>query len=177
MGTGELKGSAERTAAEHVTVPAVRPPQQLHHIAEVRSQQGISLRSAARQLHIDVSEARAMQDESHDMWLSTLYRWQKVLAVPVAELLVEPEDALSTPVMKRARLVRLMKTAAAIREKAETAPLKRLVTMLIEQLIEIMPELEHVSAWHAVGQRRSLDEFGRIAEQTVPDDWYLSGGC
>jgi len=42
--------------------------------------------------------------------------------------------------------------------------------MLAEQLIEVMPELRGVGPWHSVGQRRSLDEWGRIAEQTLPDD-------
>ncbi len=42
--------------------------------------------------------------------------------------------------------------------------------MLVEQLLEIMPELREVSAWHSVGQRRTLDEFGRAIERTLPDD-------
>jgi hypothetical protein len=32
-----------------------------------------------------------------------------------------------------------------------------------------MPELQDVAAWHSVGQRRTQDEMGRIAEQTIPD--------
>jgi hypothetical protein len=42
--------------------------------------------------------------------------------------------------------------------------------MLIEQLIEIMPELADVSPWHSVGQRRGLDEFGRVFERRIRDD-------
>ena len=41
---------------------------------------------------------------------------------------------------------------------------------LIQQLQELMPELAEVSPWHSVGQRRSLDEVGRIAEQPISDD-------
>jgi hypothetical protein len=40
---------------------------------------------------------------------------------------------------------------------------------LVEQLLELMPELAEVSPWHSVGQRRSLEEMGRIAEQPVCD--------
>ena len=40
---------------------------------------------------------------------------------------------------------------------------------LVAQLLEIMPELKEVSPWHSVGQRRSLDEMGRIAEQPIGD--------
>ena len=35
------------------------------------------------------------------------------------------------------------------------------------ELARIMPELKEVSPWHSVGQRRSLDELGRIAEQPI----------
>jgi hypothetical protein len=57
-----------------------------------------------------------------------------------------------------------MKTAAAIRERAGNHPVSRLAQMLIEQLLELMPELKDVGPWHSVGQRRSLDEYGRAAE-------------
>ena len=41
---------------------------------------------------------------------------------------------------------------------------------LIDQLQELMPELKEVSPWHSVGQRRGLDEVGRIAEQPISDE-------
>jgi len=145
----------------------------LHCIANVREQQGMSLRSAARRMQMDVSELKMLERPTTDMSLSTLYKWQAALEVPVASLLVDQDDPLSEPVLKRARMIRLMKTAAALLEKADSKPIERMATMLIEQLVEIMPELKEVSAWHAVGQRRSLDECGRIAEQTLPDDWFF----
>ena len=43
---------------------------------------------------------------------------------------------------------------------------------LVEQLLELMPELKEVSPWHSVGQRRSLDEMGRIAEMQIGDPSY-----
>jgi transcriptional regulator with XRE-family HTH domain len=146
----------------------------LHCIANVREQQGMSLRSIARRMDMDVSELKLLERDSTDMLLSTLYKWQAALDVPVASLLVDQDDPLSEPVLKRARMIRLMKTAAALLDRADSKPIERLATMLIEQLVEIMPELKDVSAWHAVGQRRSLDECGRIAEQTLPDDWFFS---
>ena len=60
--------------------------------------------------------------------------------------------------------------AMAIQEKADTNSMKRLVTMLIEQLLEMMPELKDVGPWHAVGQRRTLDDYGRVVERSVSDD-------
>jgi hypothetical protein len=118
----------------------------------------------------DVRTARQEEEETTDLKLSQLYQWQRVLDVPVTELLSESEDSLSRPVLERARMVRVMKTAQAILEKAPNAPIKRMAQMLVEQLTEVMPELEAVSPWHSVGQRRSLDDLGRIAEQTVSMD-------
>jgi transcriptional regulator with XRE-family HTH domain len=141
-----------------------------HRIREVRVQQGVSLRTAARHMQSDVRSARQEEEEFTDLRLSQLYAWQRVLDVPVTELLVESEDPLSRPILERARMVRVMKTAQAILEKAPNAPIKRMAQMLVEQLTEVMPELATVSPWHSVGQRRSLDDVGRIAEQTVSMD-------
>jgi hypothetical protein len=96
-----------------------------------------------------------------------LYQWAAVLDVPVTELLIEPNESLSPPVMKRAELLQLMKTAKAILERG-SLPVRRMAEMLIDQLIEIMPELKDVTPWPAVGQRRDGSDLGRIAERSVP---------
>jgi transcriptional regulator with XRE-family HTH domain len=150
----------------------VSGPQPLHRIATVRQQQGVSLRTAARQMRKDMPTVRQQENETADLRLSELRAWQAVLQVPLSDLLEDPGAALSRPVLDRARLVRLMKTAASMSELAESKRLQRLATMLIEQLIEIMPELREISAWHTVGQRRSLDEMGRAAERCISDDWF-----
>lgn len=137
----------------------------LHRLAEVRRQQGVSLRRVARALRSDIREVRKMEQPTSDLSLTELYRWQRALDVPVADLLVDNDAPLSAPVMERARLVKLMKTAAAIQEKAEHPSVKRLAETLVSQLIEIMPELEGVAPWHAVGQRRTLEELGRAVER------------
>jgi hypothetical protein len=121
-------------------------------------------------LGVDVPTVIEQEQEEADLPLSVIYAWQRVLDVPVAELLVDTDAPLSPPVMERARLVKLMKTAAAIMEKAHSNSLKRLVTMMVEQLLEIMPELRDVSAWHTIGQRRTLDDYGRAVERQLPDD-------
>lgn len=144
----------------------------LHRIRDVRRQQGISLRCAARRLKLSIEEVVNLERTTTDMPLTMLYRWQDLLDVPVADLLVDGEGLLSEPILKRARMVRLMKTAAAIREMADSDPLKRMAHMLVDQLIEIMPELKEVSPWHAIGQRRTMDEMGRIAENPLPESLF-----
>ena len=154
--------------------PEPQPSRALHRVAEVRREQGVSLRSAARHLGTDVSTVRHQENPYTDLCLSQLMRWQQLLDVPLSDLLVEPGTTLSQPVMERARMVRLMKTAAAIQEQGDNIGVRRLARMLVEQLIEVMPELAHVSAWHSVGQRRSLNEYGRVVERCIREDFFLA---
>lgn len=162
-------------------IPAVFPSTEensespeLHRIDTVRLQQRVSVRTAARQMGLDMRSVRHQEQPTTDLRLSDLYRWQRVLDVPLVDLLLDPGMPLSRPVMERARMVRLMKTAAAIQETAESESVQRMALNLIDQLIEIMPELEEVNAWHAVGQRRSMNEYGRAMEQTIPDHYFGS---
>jgi transcriptional regulator with XRE-family HTH domain len=144
----------------------------MHRIRTVRLQQGASLRSVARNSGVDIRQLRVQEHESTDMRLSDLHKWQQALDVPLAELLEDPGSTLSQPVLDRARLVRLMKTATAIRERCDSIGIRRMAQMLCEQLTEIMPELDGVGPWHDYGQRRSLDECGRIMERTISDDLF-----
>jgi transcriptional regulator with XRE-family HTH domain len=143
-----------------------------HRIADVRQQQGVTLRNVARRLGMPLQVVRRQEESDCDLRLSELRRWQQVLDVPIAELLEEGDEGLSGPVLQRSRMVKLMKTAAAIRERTEGQPLGRMVTMLIEQILEIMPELSDVTPWHTVGQRRTLDELGRAAGTMVSEDLF-----
>jgi transcriptional regulator with XRE-family HTH domain len=148
---------------EPIDVPINDRP--LHRLAEIRRRQGVTRRTLARRLNTDIGTIKGQEHPNADLSLSTLYAWQEVLDVPVSELLVETEEPLSTPVLKRAQLVRIMKTAAAIQERCQQMAVKRMAEMLIEQLCEIMPELSGVSPWHTVGRRRTQDELGQAAHR------------
>lgn len=167
MSLSELaSGLPEVGEVPHVAGP-VRRPQTLHRIAEVRQQQGITLRTVARHTGVEVRQLRREEEESSDLRLTDLYRWQDALDVPVGDLLVESNAPLSTPVMERARMVKVMKTVAAIMETSQSLSTQRLAQTLANQLVEIMPELEGVSPWPAIGQRRSLDDYGVAAERRL----------
>jgi len=162
---------AARAAAESGAVPTPsRRSRQLHRIADVRRQQGVTLRNVARRLGMSLPVVRRQEEGDCDLRLSDLHRWQQVLDVPVAELLVEGDGQLSGPVLERSRMVKLMKTAVALRERTDGTEAGRLVDMLVQQILEIMPELRDVTPWHTVGQRRTLDDLGRTARSTVPDE-------
>ncbi|MEN1678087.1 MAG: helix-turn-helix transcriptional regulator [Planctomycetota bacterium] len=159
--------AAGRTSASSETA--------LHRIAEVRRRQGVSVRSAARRMGVPPEQVRQQEIASADIRLSDLHRWQRALDVPVNELLVEQDSPLSGPVMSRARMLRVMKTVRAIAESNSDPSVGRLTSMLETQLLEIMPELQEVGAWHSVGQRRTQDEMGRVAERPVSDNFASDG--
>ena len=46
---------------------------------------------------------QSQEEESKNLPLSTLYQWAAVLNIPVTELLIESDESLSPPVMKRAQ--------------------------------------------------------------------------
>lgn len=152
--------------------PAPKAKAPMQRIREVRKQQGVSVRSVARRTGMEPRRIREEEDPRSDLRVSELRRWQKALDVPLIDLLEDMDEPISRPVLERARLVRIMKTAQAIVEKAKDAPTQRLSQMLVEQLQELMPELKDVGAWHSVGKRRSMDDIGRIGEETVPDDFF-----
>ena len=144
----------------------------LHRLRTVREQQNVSLRTIARGRHVSMRQVRQEESPYSDLRLSTVYRWQQYLEVPVADLLVENEEPLSRPVMERARLVKLMKTIVTIRERAPNEEISNLAETLYQQAVEMMPELADVQAWQRVGQRRTLDELGAIVERQMPDDFF-----
>lgn len=153
---------------------AKSPRKKLHRVASVRREQDVSIRTAASKLKCHVSEARMKEEETYDLRVSELLQWQRVLDVPLVDLLVEPDLELSNPVSKRAELLRAMKTAVAIKETVKCSRARRHTEMLLQQLVAIMPELENVLAWPSVGQRRDRNEFGKIAERSV-DERLISG--
>jgi transcriptional regulator with XRE-family HTH domain len=151
-------------------------PSKLHQLGAARRRQGISVRCIAQRLGRTVSEIREQENERTDLLVSELYRWQAALEVPIEELLYEPEDSLSPRVLTRARMLRIMKTAIALKRQARSEAERRLSRLLVDQLLEMMPELKEVSGWPTVGQRRTAEEFGRIAENPIPDDWVHEAG-
>jgi transcriptional regulator with XRE-family HTH domain len=170
-----LAQARSHSRAEVQARQATRPGRRLHRIAIVRQRQGVTLRNVARRLGVELATIRRQEQPDYDLRVSDLQRWQEVLEVPMAELLEEGDGQLSGPVLERSRMVKLMKTAAAIRERTSGTPVGRIVSMLVEQILEIMPELEDVTPWHTVGQRRTLDDVGRTARHIVPEDIFRRG--
>jgi transcriptional regulator with XRE-family HTH domain len=132
----------------------------LNRLREVRCQEELSRRTVARHLGMTETEVGRLEGETTDLPLSILRKWAEALDVPVAELIEEPNESLSLPVLKRARLLRIMKAARAILERASDSRTKRWSQMIVDELVEIMPELREVKPWKATPPRRRRDDYG-----------------
>jgi transcriptional regulator with XRE-family HTH domain len=147
--------------------PIKRP---MHRLKTVRRQEGVSQSTVARRLGVPLGEIKCQEEESTDLPLSQLYKWQEVLQVPLMELLAESDEPLSAGVMQRAKLVRLMKTARAIQQRARQVGVQRMAEVLVQQLVELMPELEDVTPWPEVGQPRTLSELGQVVQRRLSEE-------
>lgn len=149
----------EESEAESAAAP-------LHRIREVREQQGVSIRSMARRMGIDVRSYKHIENPYRDLTISELGAVQKALDVPLADLLVDREG-LASPVQERAKLVKAMKTAVAIKEVGASPRIDRMAQMLCEQLRDIMPELEDISGWPQFGARRGQSALGKALREPI----------
>lgn len=141
-------------------------PTPKHRIARVREQQGVSQRTMARRLGIDVKSLQRLEQPESDVSLSQLLAVQQALEVPLIDLL-EDGNELSRPIAERAKMVKVMKTAVALREAKGSPRTARLATMLCEQLVDVMPELAEVSGWPQFGSRRGPSALGKALAQPI----------
>jgi transcriptional regulator with XRE-family HTH domain len=157
-----ISALSELDTGQPVPVHSMPVRRRLHRLAEVRRQEGVARRTLAGRLGLSPQEV-LQQEKDGDLLLSTLYAWQKALNVPATEFLVEGDTPLSTPVLRRAQLLRMMKTVMSIVERSKQSSIRRLARFLAEQLVEVMPELKEVAPWPAVGKRRTTSELGQAA--------------
>ena len=162
-------------AGDTTTDDFENPRGPLHRIGIARRQQGMSLRTVASRMQTTVSELRSQEDDDADLPLSVLYRWCQVLDVPVEELLVEPKDTFSTPILQRTQMMHLMKTAMAIQENCRSEQVGRLVTTMIDQLVDAMPELKEIRTRQPAPDKSSSKRLGRAAYHTLPDTLFCEG--
>jgi transcriptional regulator with XRE-family HTH domain len=145
---------------------AVRATTPKHRVAKIREQQGVSQRTLARRLGIDVKTLQALERPESDLSLSQLLAFQSALEVPLIDLL-EDHSELSRPIAERAKMVKVMKTAAALREVKANPRVARMAQMLCEQLVDVMPELAEVSGWPQFGSRRGPSALGKALSQPI----------
>lgn len=170
----DFQTTHDATSCSRTPVGSART-RSLNRIAEVQKQQGVSPRSIVRRTGLSMDQVRRQSAPDADLKLSELLVWQRALEVPLADLMVDADAPLSSPVLDRARMLRAMKTVRAMKDANDDPTIGRFILMLENQMLEIMPELQDVAAWHSVGQRRTHDEVGRVAERQVPDSFVRDG--
>lgn len=160
--------SASAPDCESSTHAAVKnaAPQFHNRVAQVREQQGVSPRTMARRLRMDLKSYQALERPETDLRLSDLVALQAALDVPMIDLL-EDSQSLSRPVAERAKMIKVMKTAAALRDTPSNVRVERMVQTLCGQLIDLMPELAEVSSWPQYGSRRGSSAIGKVLAQQI----------
>jgi transcriptional regulator with XRE-family HTH domain len=158
MGSAPLRVSGRNSRDHRLAIVA---PRSLHRLGVVRRLQGISRRALAQRLGCDTARIKHLEQSTTDLPLSELYRWQQALEVPLMELLVEADDRLAPPILRRAQLVRIMKTALAIQESTT------------EDTVRRMAELRQVSAWHSIGRQRTRKDYGVAADRRLSPDVFI----
>lgn len=142
----------------------------LHQIAAIRRNQNISIVSCAKKLGISIEEARMQEHPTSDLTLTQLLAWKEVLDVPLSELLGQSDEDLENPVRNRALMIKVMKTAKQILQTARESRIHYMGETLIDQLVELMPELAEVSAWPDVGQSHENRNAGVAATRRFDPD-------
>lgn len=155
------KSNVQAQPINAASIPIVR-----HRVAEVRKSQGLTERTVAKRMGIDVRTFRTLECATTDLTISELTALQKALDVPLIDLLVD-STTLSRPVEERAKLVKTMKTAVAIRETKTAGRVGKLAEMLCNQLVDLMPELSEVSGWPQFGARRGESAIGKALAQPI----------
>lgn len=172
----KMPPNGKRSDAEELRleVPRASPPepQRFHRLATVRQLEGVSRRTLARRMKVSIKQIRWEENEFNDIPVSVLYRWQRALGVPLQELLLQPPEELSQPIKLRAQLLRLMKTAVTIRQRSRQTSIQRLAQMLMDQLVEMMPELEGVAPWPVVGKSRMPTDFGQAYYRQFSEEFF-----
>ncbi|MEM9659430.1 MAG: hypothetical protein AAF961_13815 [Planctomycetota bacterium] len=148
---------------------AATQPRRLHRIADVMRQENMTIRNAATRMKVTQSRVKREMSPNQDLTITDLMRWQKMLKVPLADLIAEPTDELSPQVQLRGGLLKAMRTVRTIQEATSDPREAKLAERLAQQLTALMPELCHAAAWPSVGQRRTLDEEGAISQHPMPD--------
>ena len=138
---------------------------QWHRVRTVREREQVSVNALARRTKLKESVLEQIENEGFDMPVSMLYRLAEGLRVPINELLLQREGTSSDPIRQRACLLRIARTAHTILAKCRHKTTRHLAQTLVDQLIELMPELAEAGTWPEVGKRRSPTDVPRMEER------------
>ncbi|MBN2295305.1 MAG: helix-turn-helix transcriptional regulator [Pirellulales bacterium] len=163
----------KNASCELVAKPASAP---LHCLRKVRCREAVSRETIAEHLGIDVDTVELIENESTDIPLCLLHEWKKLLNVPIGELLVDTEGAFNAPEKIPAQLTALMRTAITLTRQNRQASVAHMAHNLINQLLEIMPELRQVVNQYGPRQTHPIHEYGLEFEDNFLDEMISNCG-
>ena len=154
-------------------LPAAPLRPALHRLAAARREKGLSLKAMAAKLHVDVETVRQQEQETGDLWLSVLEQWRQALDVPLAELLVETSYPLALPRIPERKTAELLNAVLAILKQTKQPGIRRMAHTLVDQLVELRPELKSLAAQCGAGGAQLLDSQGQSVGHKLPLDVFL----
>jgi transcriptional regulator with XRE-family HTH domain len=156
-------------------MPDAQPParRRLHRLAAARRARKLSLREAARQLDLNVEDVKRQEEATQDLSLSEFYRWQQLLNLPVEELLVETESPLPRPTVRREILTKMIQTVLTILRQTKQPAIRRMAHTLVDQMVDLHPELRAMADAQSAGRQHLLDDQGRAVKGPLPVDFFM----
>lgn len=154
-------------------LPLAAAPRGLHRLAAVRRERRLSPEALAKRLRIDVDLLRAFEQEQADMPLSLVYRCQQALGASLRELLVSESDPLALPSVERTKLAEWLQTVVAILQEAKQPAIRRMAHNLVDQIVELAPELKLLAAQSQAGCAQLLDDQGCSASKPLSEEVFL----
>jgi transcriptional regulator with XRE-family HTH domain len=160
----------------HTTQVVVGPcatAQPLHRLAAARREKGLSACTLARRLKTSVDWVKRQEQQYADLSLSSLHEWASALEVPAEALLIDSEVLISELTIPWNRALTLYRTAQAILEKAEHPNFRRMVTTLLEQLVNLVPELKDAGPLTAADRRRLGEQVQALVVRQLPENVFI----
>jgi transcriptional regulator with XRE-family HTH domain len=151
--------------------PQDNPP--LHRLGEVRKLRRLSIGDVARKLQLDPDQVKQQEQATTDLTLSLLYRWQQLLKVPIGDLVIDAHHPLASPAVSREKLAKVMEVGLWILAHTKQPAIRRMAHTLVDQLVELAPELKPIAVAHSAGQEQRFDEQGRAMKGPLPVDFFL----
>ncbi len=149
-------------------LPPSPPQRPLHRLAAARRERHMSRQHLAEGLHVDVETLRELEQAQTDFPLSLLYRCREILDVPLQKLLVDASAPPALPRAARARMADLLRTVATILQESKQPAVCRMAHNLVNQMVELMPELKGLAAEYLAGDEQLLDSQGRSTGRPSP---------
>lgn len=148
------------------------PKRPLHRLAAVREAKGLSQCEMAQRLKLSVDQVKLQEQETSDLRLSVVSQWARALGVPLTVLLAEAGAEVAFTQIKPDQALQLMELVKGIRRAARRPAVQRMAQTLVEQLLEIAPELEDLGPARASGFQRT-DRPERPRQRPLSENLFI----